>query len=327
MSTNFWNNLPRPILALAPMVGITDSAYRRLAKKWGADVVYSEMIASEALVRKIPKALKMMEYVTEEQPLVVQIMGNNPKIISEAAKMIEAHGAAGVDINFGCPAHKIARNFCGVMLMRDLKLSHDIIAAAIDAVSIPVSIKVRISINAADNPPAGRPRDKVTIIDFLRAIDDLAVAAIMIHGRSFEGSFNGAINTEIIKEVKSIFSRGPVLANGGLTTIESSRDILQATGADGLGLARSVLGKPWVFRQIRDYLSTGEYQAATWEEIKQAMQDHTDWFYQLYGAEHFHPMRRHLAHYIKGQPNASELRAQLVRVESPDEVKNILERL
>ncbi|MFH0873671.1 MAG: tRNA-dihydrouridine synthase [Candidatus Komeilibacteria bacterium] len=323
MSSDFWNTLPRPILALAPMVGITDSAYRRLAKHWGADVVYSEMIAAEALVRHVPKAFKMMEFVAAEQPVVIQIMGNNPKVIAEAAKIVEASGAAGLDLNFGCPANKIARNFCGVMLMRDLVLSRQIIEAALSAVTVPVSVKVRTAIYQTADLPAGRPRDKVSVLDFINANQDLPLAAVMIHGRSFEGSFTGPIDTAIIKQAKTFFS-GPILANGGVTTIESAREVLAATKADGLGLARSVIGQPWVFRQVKDYLTTGSYKPVSWEEIKQTMQQHADWFYELYGPKYFQPIRHHLAHYIKGQTNASQLRQRLVRVNSPEEVRKIL---
>lgn len=324
-SKNFWSTLPKPIIALAPMVGITDTAYRQLAKSWGADVVYSEMIASEALVRKIPKAIKMMERVKTESPMIVQIMGNKPAVVAEAAKMAEAAGADGVDINFGCPAHKIARNYCGVMLMRDIPLSHKIIAAAIEAVDIPVSIKMRISINAADNMPPGRKK-AVTILDFLKEMSDLPIAALMVHGRSFEDPFDGDINLEMIRQVKQLFTSGPVLANGGLTTIESSKHILEATGVDGLGLARSTLGKPWIFQQIKDYLQTGSYQEISWPETKEAMLTHTKNFIKLYGADYFDPMRRHLAHYVKGRTNASELRQALVQANSLTEVKNILKQ-
>jgi tRNA-dihydrouridine synthase B len=325
MSKNFWKELKSPIIALAPMVGITDAAYRRLAKSWGADVVYSEMIASEALIRGIPKAQKMMEQTSDEFPLVVQIMGNNPKVIAQAAKLAEQAGADGIDINFGCPAHKIARNYCGVMLMRDIALSKKIITAAIEAVDIPVSIKTRISIKAEDNMPPGRVKH-VTILDFLKEMSDLPIAALMIHGRSFEDPFDGDINLEMIRQVKEIFKTGPVLANGGVTSIESSKDILEATGVDGLGLARSVLGKPWTFSQIKDYLRTGSYTEITWPEVKQAMLDHTNYFVELYDQDYFEPMRRHLAHYVKGRANASELRQALVQVNTPEEVRDILDK-
>ncbi len=323
MSKNFWQEFKGPIIALAPMVGITDSAYRQLAKSWGADVVYSEMIAAEALVRDIPKAVKMMARTEGEFPLVVQIMGNNPETIAQAAKLAEEAGADGVDINFGCPAHKIARNYCGVMLMRDIPLSKKIIKAAIDAVDIPVSIKMRLSINAEDNQHPLKKR-QVTILDFLKEMSDLPIAALMVHGRSFEDPFDGDINLEMIRQVKEIFKTGPVLANGGLTTIESSKDILAATGVDGLGLARSTLGKPWIFKQIKDYLQTGSYTEITWPEIKQTMLAHTENFVQLYDKGYFDPMRRHLAHYVKGRANASELRQALVQVSTPKEVKMIL---
>lgn len=325
MSKSFWQQLHKPILALAPMVGISDSAYRQLALSCGADVVYSEMIASEALVRRIPKALKMMERQPDEKPVVVQIMGNKPEVMAMAAQMIEASGAQGVDINFGCPAHKIARNYCGVMLMRDIPLSRSIIEAILEKISIPLSIKVRTSIFAADNQKPGE-RQRITISDFITALRDLPIAAIMVHGRSFEDPFNGPIDYQAIQEVKKLFTTGPVLANGGLTSVESAAEVLRETGADGLGLARFALGKPWVFKQIREYLNSGNYQEADWQEMKKTMQQHAQLYSDFYGSDYFLPMRRHLAHYVKGKPQAGELRQKLVQTNSAADVAKILEQ-
>ena len=319
---NFWQNLKRPILALAPMVGVSDSPFRQQAKNWGADVVYSEMIAAEALIRQVGKATRMMLGSPAEQPLVVQLMGNKPESLARAAQIAEDSGAAGVDINFGCPAHKIARNYCGAMLMRDLDLSRQLIEATIKAVKIPVSIKVRTSIKADTH--LNRLRPNITILDFLNKIKDLPIAAVMVHGRSFEDPFDGPINLNVISEVKKIFHSGPVLANGGLTTIESAKEILETTGADGLGLARSTLGKPWIFKQIRQYLDSGSYQELGWPDISQTMQEHAQAFYEFYDG-YFQPMRHHLSYYVRGLANASALRQQLQQTNSPQEVARILE--
>ena len=319
---NFWQTLPRPILALAPMVGVTDSAFRQMSKKWGAHVVYSEMIASEALVRSIPKAIAMLDHDPFEYPLVAQLMGNDPRVLAWAARIAEARGVSGIDINFGCPAHKIARNYCGAVLMRNLDLCRRLIDATLAAVSIPVSIKVRVSINARDEH--GTKTGTITINDFLEKIADLPVAAIMVHGRSFEDPFEGGIRLAMIKSVKELFTKGPVLANGGLTIIESSQDILEQTGADGLGLARSAIGRPWIFKQISQYLHTGAYDSMVWEEIKFAINEHAQCFELLRNTAPFKEIRRHLTHYISGHSHASQMRQRLVQANSALEVSQIL---
>ncbi len=310
------------------MVDISDSPYRQLVKDWGADVVYSEMISAEALIRKVPKSLRQMKFQAAEKPVVIQLMCNKPETLTKAAKIVEKVGASGIDLNFGCPARKIANNFCGVMLMRDLELSHQLIQAAIEAVSIPVSIKIRTSINCEGTHwNKDGKRKKITVIDFLKKMNDLPIAAVMIHGRSFEAPYDGPADLQTIAEVKKIFKTGPVLANGALTTIESSAEILKITNADGLGLARSSLGKPWIFKQVKDYLKTGSYKEITWAKEKSTMLKHAQLFYDFYGPGKFMPMRRHLAHYIKGLPHAADTRKQLLLTNNPQEVKKILDSI
>ncbi|MDP2816553.1 MAG: tRNA-dihydrouridine synthase [Rectinemataceae bacterium] len=323
MSTNFWKQLDRPILALAPMVGITDSAFRLLARQWGADVVYSEMISADALVHNAKKAHAMMDHETAEFPLVVQLMGNEPAVLAKAARMAADRGVSGIDINFGCPAHKIARNFCGAMLMRDLDRCRRLIVATIEAVDIPVSIKVRVSIKKERSH--GMEPSHITILDFLEKVSDLPIAAIMVHGRSFEDPFDGGVRVDMIRAVKERFNSGPVIANGGITTIESSAQLLEETGADGIGLARSVIGKPWLFRQIRQYLETGTYEAMEWDMIQSTVIDHAMLFDRLRGDVPFVSIRKHLSHYVRGIDGASALRQKLVLASSSSEVASILQ--
>lgn len=321
---NFWQKLPRPILALAPMVGVTNSVFRRVAKDWGADVVYTEMISADALVHGSRKAWSMVEHDPSEYPLVAQLMGREPDVLARAAKEVASRGVSGIDINFGCPANKIAKNFCGVMLMRDLDRVRRLIEATLSAVDIPVSIKARVSISVEKMKSGPGSGGRITILDMLEKVSDLPLAAIMVHGRSFENSFDGGVDLEMIKAVKEKFKHGPVLANGGLTTIESSREILNATGADGLGLARSVLGRPWLFRQIRQYLGTDQYENFDWPIVKGVMLGHSQLQFDIAGERRFPELRRHLSHYVRGFNGASYLRQQLVRASSPSDVARIL---
>lgn len=324
METTFWHNLKTPALVLAPMVGISDSAFRQICKEWGADVLYSEMISADALTRKASKAHAMLQHAAPEYPFVVQIMGKNPTVLADAARIAEKAGANGIDINFGCPAHKIARNECGVMLMRQPDLCRTLIAAVINAVSIPLSIKVRVSIRNQSKHGVSHGATAITILDMLEKVHDLPIAAIMVHGRSFEDPFEGGIRADMIRAVKERFVSGPVYANGGITSVESSREVLAITGADGLGLARSAIGKPWIFKQIRDYLSSGTYEAISWDTVKETLIHHVELFDATRGATPFRDIRRHLTHYIKGHAKASEIRQKLVASESVADVKNIL---
>ncbi|MDD5341548.1 MAG: tRNA dihydrouridine synthase DusB [Patescibacteria group bacterium] len=314
---NFWLKLKKPIIALAPMAGITDSAFRQICKDFGADLVYSEMISVDGSHYKSEKTLELMKFSKKEKPIVIQLFGCKPELFAEAAKLAEKLGADGVDINFGCPAPKIYKSGGGVKLMRDLDLCYEIVKATCAAVKIPVSIKIRSSINLID------PRKKVTAPDLLERIKDLPVAAVMIHGRSYEKGFSGPVDFEIIKKVKQNFS-GIVLGNGGIVNPEKAKEMIEQTGVDGLGLAQGVLGKPWLFKQVKDYLKKGKYKEYDFSKIKEVALAHAKLNFKLKGKQGILEMRKHLAWYCRGFEGASALRQKLIRVESLNDIKNIL---
>jgi tRNA-dihydrouridine synthase B len=309
--SNFWKKFKKPILCLAPMAGITDSAFRQICKHYGADVVYTEMTSVDGLYYDSKKTLAMLKFVKSERPIVIQLFGKKPELFSKAAKVAEHAGFDGIDINFGCPAKKVVAHGGGVTLMRDLRLCKKIIATTIKATKLPVSVKIRAGIN------------RVTALDFVKAINNLPVAVIMIHGRTYKQGFSGPVNYEIIKEVKKQF-KGAVIANGGVYTPQDAKAMLEKTKADGVGLARGLYGKPWLFKQVRDYLETGEYQKLNFDQIKKVAIKHARLAQQAKERHGIIEMRKHLAWYVKGFPGASQLRAKLVRVENIDEIKAIL---
>jgi tRNA-dihydrouridine synthase B len=311
MKQNFWSKLKKPIIALAPMAGINDMSFRQLCKKYGADVVYSEMVSVDGLFYNSAKTFELMKFKKKEKPYVVQLFGNKPELFAQAAKEVEKLGADGVDINFGCPAPKIFKITCGVRLMRDLDLCHEIIKATCEAVKIPVSIKIRTGIG------------KTSGLDLVNKVKDLPISAIMVHGRSFEQAFRGEADLEAIKAIKKAFG-GVVLGNGGIYTPEQARDMLVQTGADGIGLAQGVLGKPWLFKQVKTYLKTGKYKECTMTQIKKVALEHAALNFKLKGKTGILEMRKHLAWYFKGFPGASDLRKKLVQVETMKEIKEIL---
>lgn len=322
--TNFWTNLPHPILALAPMEGVTDSAFRQLCRESGADVVYTEFISSDAIGHRGRTALAKMTFDPAEQPVVCQIFGKDVAMFAESAKEIEARGFAGIDINFGCPARKVVGSGSGVALLREPAFCRQLIESILDVVTIPVSIKVRASIRK-ERKEVQDGAERSTALDLVRAINDLPVAAIMIHGRSYEGGFSGTIDVDMIRSVKAEF-KGVVLANGGIQTPEDATAMLDATGADGLGIARGAQGQPWIFSQVRELITTGHVTPMNWDVIRAIALRHSHLAMALKGDHGLLEMRKHLAWYVRGFPGAAQLRHDLVRVNSLAEIQTLLDR-
>ncbi len=334
---NFWTELKKPILALAPMAGVTDTAFRQLCKAFGADVIYTEFASADALVYDNKKTRELIAYDQMEQPVVCQIFGKKPEHYFKAVRVLEEMGFAGVDINFGCPAYKVVKSGGGVTLMRNLPLCYELVQAACEGTKLPISIKIRASIrkgqdtkDKVENSEAETeldtwecPVDVVTALHLVEKIKNLPVSAIMIHGRSFEQPFDGEPNLNVIAEVRKMWA-GVLIANGGIYTPEKAKEVLEATGADGVGLARGAWGKPWLFRQVKDYLATGSYQELPWDETKQVMLRHAELSLGSKGHHGILELRKHLSWYVKGFSGASTLRAQLVRASTLSDIQQVL---
>ncbi|MEK7125540.1 MAG: tRNA-dihydrouridine synthase [Patescibacteria group bacterium] len=344
---NFWLNLPKPIIALAPMAGVCDSPFRQICRAHGADVIYTEFLSADALVHGNLKTREMLKFNQSEKPIVCQIFGKNPESIALAAKIVAAEGYDGLDLNFGCPAYKVVKNGGGVSLMRNLNKVYDVIAATQAAVQIPVSIKIRARIGShARIRDMIEERDaeddklettgEVTALDLLKKIADLNVPAIMLHARSYEQPFDGVPDLAMVKKVREIY-KGILLTNGGIYTPEEAQRQLDETGADGVGLARGVQGNPWLFQQIHsvilspatagreDPLATApSYSQPTWEERKTTMLEHAKLALQIKGEQSIIELRKHMAWYIKAMPGAKELRSKLVQVKTFEDIKKAL---
>ncbi len=318
---NFWQKLYKkgqPILALAPMAGITDSAFRELSRSLGADVVYTEMISADGLHYDSKKTLEMLKFTKKEKPIVVQLFGKRPEMFVKAAAICEQLGFDGIDINFGCPAKKVTAHGGGVTLMRDLPKCREIIEAVLKGSKLPISIKIRSSINKGE--------EKVTALDFLNHIYDLPISAVMIHGRSYEKPFEGEPDYEMIKAVTVLMNKKsiPVLGNGGIKVPEEAKKMIELTSCQGVGLARGLYGKPWLFKQIKELLKKGKYREMTKKEIIKIAIDHAKLAEADKGAHGLIEMRKHLLWYVSGWPNAREMRSQLVKIESFKEAKKVL---
>ncbi len=331
---NFWLQLKKPILALAPMAGFTDSAFRQLCLHFGAEVVYSEMASATALNYAPAKTLKLLLASQTEYPYVIQLFGAKPKHFAQAVKLIQNKKQAekyvsgwlkpaGFDINFGCPVPKVLVQGAGAALMDNLKLARQIIQAILANTNLPVSIKIRAQ---------GREVDALKFLDFMSNLD---IKAVMIHGRRLKQGFSGPVDWQTIRQARQYFG-GIILANGGVFTPEDGIKLLAQTKADGLGIARGALGRPWIFQAIKNKLKNAaeknllqsrEKWAADKKLIAQTAIKHARLTYKLKGQAGIIQLRKHLCYYVKGLAQAKKMRPQLVQVKSPEQVEAIFQQL
>jgi tRNA-dihydrouridine synthase B len=332
-----WKNIPKPIFCLAPMAGITDSAFRLICKEEGADIVYSEMASAAALFFKPQKTLELIKFSLEEQPYVVQLFGKDPehfekatRIISQGIPLIDykdkktvrknkIHPPNGIDINFGCPAKKVFGHGSGAALMQNPQLAREIIEAVANNTKLPLSLKIR---SGLENSQGSFP-----LLDFLQKIkvNTLGISAIMIHGRDYKQGFKGAIDYKTIREVKKYF-RGVVIANGGIKTVNHAKIMLKKTGADGIGVARGVYGNPFLFRKLmpikKDFPKEKSLQSK--KEPGELIWRHGCYAYKLKGEKGLVELRKHLLWYFKGLPNLKKIRPKIIKLSSLGGLKTII---
>ncbi|MEK7557719.1 MAG: tRNA-dihydrouridine synthase [Patescibacteria group bacterium] len=308
---NFWKKMHKPIYALAPMAGVTDSAFRQMCKSFGADVVYSEMISAAAIFYNSKKTLELMEFDKKERPFVIQLFGSNPEHFAYATKYItEKIKPDGVDINFGCPVKKVAKQGAGAILMDNLKLAREIIEAVINNTNLPVSLKIRSQVG------------QTTALDFLKYLADLDIKAIMIHGRTVNQGHSGPVDYEIIKQARKFF-KGIILANGGVKSVFDANNLLEKTKADGIGIGQGALGRSWIFKEVKSQkFIKSKVQK---EELFKIILKHAELVQKLKGDQGIVEMRKHLCWYVAGMDGSKDLRQKLVKVESLNEIKKVID--
>ncbi|MBU4347576.1 tRNA-dihydrouridine synthase [Patescibacteria group bacterium] len=309
---NFWEKIEKPIFALAPMAGIADSAFRRICKEFGADVLYGEMASAAALVYNPIKTLELLQSDKKEAPYIAQLFGSNPDHFAKAVRLLASKKQQfrmpdGIDINFGCPVPKIFKQGAGAALMRNLKQAREVIKAVLGNTDLPVSIKLRAKSGEID------------CLMFLDYMKDLPISAAMIHGRTLAQGFGGPVDREIIKKARNYFG-GIILANGGVMSARDAFDLLEKTKAGGVGIARGALGRPWLFREMKNKKAEVKGE----KEIFKIALKHAELAEKLKSRQGIIEMRKHLCWYVRGLPGASEMRSGLVKVESLEDVKNIL---
>lgn len=305
---NFWSQLPKPILVLAPLAGATDSAFRQICKNYGAQVVVSEMASVAALVHDQRKTLEMLAFKPIERPYVVQLFGADPRQFAVAAQIItEKIQPDGLDINFGCPVPKIIKQGAGAALGADLPRAREVVQAVLDNTDRPLSVKLRAF------------NQGITAQQFVANLADLSIAAVAVHGRSLAAGFSGPADPTAIAACRPHVS-GQLLANGGVVDLASAQALLAASQADGLMIGQGALSRPWIFQEITQQANID----LSWSELSQLMLQHAKLVAENKGEAGLIELRKFLAWYVKGWPQASKIRQRLVAIESIADLEAII---
>jgi tRNA-dihydrouridine synthase B len=285
---------------VAPMAGITDRPFRRLARRYGAALAVSEMVSSRPELRSSRKTLLRMDHAGEPGPVSVQIAGSDPGMLADAARFNVDRGAQIIDINMGCPAKKVCNVAAGSALLSDENRVARIVEAVVAAVRVPVTVKIRTG-------PHPQRRNAVRIA---RIVEAAGAQALAIHGRTRACMFEGDAEYDTIAQVKAAIGI-PVVANGDIATGEQAKRVLALTGADAIMVGRAAQGRPWLFREITHYLATGETLAPpTARERAAVLVEHLDGLYDLYGDEQgARVARKHIGWAVRELPGGEGLRS------------------
>ena len=292
---------------LAPMAGVCNLAFRLLCKEQGAALVCAEFVSARALAMGNKRSFEMLRVDEAERPVSIQIFGSTPEDAAVAARAVEAAGADIVDFNMGCPVPKVLKAEAGAALMRAPDKAEAILAAMVEAVRIPVTVKMR----------TGWDERSIDVVKLAKRFERVGISAVAVHGRTCCQQRSGRANWDIIGEVKAAVSI-PVFGNGDVFTPEDAAAMLAHTGCDGVMIGRGALGNPWIFRRVHHYLRTGELlPEPTLEERVAMAARHLRLLADLKGEyTAVREMRQHAPCYLKGFPGAAAFRARLVRCES-----------
>jgi nifR3 family TIM-barrel protein len=309
-----WRAEKKPILALSPMADLTDSAFCRLAKRWGARIVFREMVSAEAVARGNEKTLGMTAFDETERPIVQQIFGSDPATMAEAAHVIyERYRPDALDLNMGCPVYKLVSNFNGAALMKDPKLAAEIVRQVKVATPLPVSVKIRLGWSD--------PNDCLT---FAPVLEEAGADLITVHGRTKVQGYSGTADWRQVGEVKKLV-KIPVLVNGDVHKPEDAPEALKQSGCDGVMVARGALGNPWIFQQMAEVLAAGVVETQIdWATRVQTVLDHAKLMIEAHGERGIVLMRKHYPWYFKATPGAALLRARLMTVTTLLELEETL---
>ena len=297
-------------LFLAPMEDVTDPPFRRLCKQFGADMLYTEFISSEGLIRDAVKSKEKLDIYDYERPVAIQIFGANADVMAQTARIVESANPEIIDINWGCPVKKVVAKGAGSAILRDIPKMVEVTKAVIEATGLPVTVKTRI----------GWDSENIVIDEVAERMQEIGVKAMAVHGRTRVQMYKGEANWEpIIKLKQNPNLEMPIIVNGDITTPEIAKMMFDDYNLDGVMIGRPTIGNPWIFREIKHYLKTGEHHAQpTMTERVDAARNHLKWEIEWKGEVlGVREMRRHYTNYFKGLPNIKEHRMKLVTEDNP----------
>ena len=308
-----------PVL-LAPMEDYTDPAFRYLCKKFGADMVYTEFISSEGLIRNGEKSVKKLDVFDYERPVGIQLYGNVPESMAEATKMAEQSLPDIIDINLGCPVKKIAQRGAGAGLLKDIPLMKEIARRVVESTKLPITVKTRL----------GWDESNKNIEEIVDHLAETGISAITIHGRTRTQMYKGQADWNLIKKVKEKPGLSiPVIGNGDIVSPQKAKYCFEHYKVDGIMIGRAAVGKPWIFRDVKQYLKSGKIpDPPTVKEKSSIAKEHflraLEWKEEKRG---IFEMRKHFSNYFKGLPNFKEKRMKLLTSTIKDEIIEILDEI
>ena len=311
----------RPVM-LAPMEDVTDPAFRLMCKEFGADMVYTEFVSADALIRSVSKTEQKLNISDAERPVAIQIYGRDVDTMVEAARIVEQAQPDVIDLNFGCPVKRVAGKGAGAGMLRNIPLMLNITRAVVDAVRLPVTVKTRLGWDA----------ESKIIVTLAEQLQDCGIAALTIHGRTRAQMYTGEADWTLIGEVKNNPRMHiPIIGNGDITTPQRAAECFDRYGVDGIMVGRASFGHPWIFKEIKHYLQTGEELTGltpAWklDVLRREVDDSVRLLDERRGILH---VRRHLAAspLFKGIPNFRETRIAMLRAETQAELLEIFRRI
>ena len=302
-----------PPLILGPLAGLTDSPMRRICRRMGASLVWTEMVSAEGTIRESRRTFKFLDFAEEERPIVFQLFGANPESIAKATRILDGMGPDIIDLNAGCPAKKVVRSGSGSALMRDLGLMEEVVRAFLESTSRPGTVKIR----------SGWDEDSINAPEVAGLVEELGASAITIHPRTRAQGFTGRADWRLITEVKRSVEI-PVIGNGDVRCADDAIRMIDMTGCDAVMIGRGAIGNPWIFREARAAMTGAEPPTRPLlpERLKTAIEQ-LDLMVEMKGVPRgVHEMRKHIVAYLRGFAGASRLRAELVVIEDPEVVKS-----
>ncbi|MBS4967531.1 MAG: tRNA dihydrouridine synthase DusB [Lachnospiraceae bacterium] len=303
-------------VVLAPMAGVTDLPFRLLCREMGVGLLSMEMVSAKAILYKNRNTESLMEIAPGENPIALQLFGSDPEILGEIAAQIQDRPFDILDFNMGCPVPKVVNNQEGSALMKQPELVREIASSLVKASEKPVTVKIRKGFDDAH----------VNAVEIAKILEDCGVAAVAVHGRTREQYYSGKADWEIIRKVKEAVSI-PVIGNGDVDSPKAAVEMLEQTGCDGVMIGRAAQGNPWLFREIRHYLETGEeLPRPSMDEVKEMILRHARLQVEYKGPDvGMREMRKHVAWYTAGFPHSAKLRSEVNAVGTLEELWELLQ--